>query len=79
MKYGPSEEYKSHVDFYDRDTRFFGNDVTKFGAHRKLLKVCYIVLCTFIGRRFTAECGGAVLKAQNCTCHHDLGPRFQHS
>ena len=39
MKYGPSEEYKSHVDFYDRDTRFFGNDVTKFGAHRKLLKV----------------------------------------
>jgi hypothetical protein len=38
MKYGPSEEYKSHVDFYDRDTRFFGNDVTKFGAHMQ--KVC---------------------------------------
>jgi hypothetical protein len=45
MKYGPSERYVSHVDYYDRDSRFFGNDVTKFGGQRIMTALLYLTTC----------------------------------
>ena len=45
MAYGPNEKYVSHVDFYDRDSRFFGNDVTKFGGQRIMTALLYLTTC----------------------------------
>jgi hypothetical protein len=45
MAYGPSEKYVSHVDYYDRDSRFFGNDVTKFGGQRIMTALLYLTSC----------------------------------
>lgn len=45
MKYGPHEQYTRHVDFYDRDSRFFGNDVTKFGGQRVMTALLYLTTC----------------------------------
>jgi hypothetical protein len=42
MQYGPSEKYTRHVDFYDRDERFFGNDVEKFGGQRIKTALLYL-------------------------------------
>lgn len=42
MQYGPSEKYTRHVDFYDRDERFFGNDVEKFGGQRIKTALMYL-------------------------------------
>jgi hypothetical protein len=45
MKYGPSEQYTRHVDYYDRDSRFFGNDLTKFGGQRIMTALLYLTSC----------------------------------
>jgi hypothetical protein len=46
MKYGPSERYVSHVDYYDSDdSRFFGDDVTKFGGQRVMTALLYLTTC----------------------------------
>lgn len=42
MQYGPSEKYTRHVDYYDRDERFFGNDVEKFGGQRVKTALVYL-------------------------------------
>lgn len=46
MKYGPSEEYTRHVDFYNRDERFFGNDIEKFGGQRIKTALLYLTSAT---------------------------------
>lgn len=47
MQYGPSEEYTRHVDYYNRDERFFGNDLDKFGGQR--IKTALLYLTTASG------------------------------
>eukprot|EP00892_Ulva_mutabilis_P001984 jgi/Ulvmu1/11787/UM008_0202.1 len=42
MQYGPSEEYTRHVDYYNRDERFFGNDIEKFGGQRIKTALLYL-------------------------------------
>jgi hypothetical protein len=45
MMYGPSEQYTRHVDYYDRDSRFFGNDLIKFGGQRIMTALLYLTTC----------------------------------
>ena len=45
MKYGPNEKYTSHVDYYERDTRFFGNDVLRYGGQRIMTALVYLTTC----------------------------------
>lgn len=46
MKYGPSEGYARHVDYYTEEERFFGNDVEKFGGHRIKTALLYLTSAT---------------------------------
>lgn len=46
MQYGPSEEYTRHVDYYNRDERFFGNNIEKFGGQRIKTALLYLTEAT---------------------------------
>ena len=49
MKYGENEQYVRHVDYYNREERFFGHDLEKFGGQRIKTALLYLT---------TAEKGG---------------------
>lgn len=49
MKYGENEQYVRHVDYYNREERFFGHDLEKFGGQRIKTALLYLT---------TAEEGG---------------------
>lgn len=49
MKYGENEQYVRHVDYYNREERFFGHDLDKFGGQRIKTALLYLT---------TAEQGG---------------------
>lgn len=49
MKYGENEQYVRHVDYYNREERFFGHDLDKFGGQRIKTALLYLT---------TAEEGG---------------------
>ena len=71
MAYGPEGQYTRHVDYYDRDSRFFGNDVTKFGGQRVMTALLYLTHCTGGETVFRKGITNAVGAA---SCQEGCGP-----
>lgn len=42
MQYGENEQYVRHVDYYNREERFFGHDLEKFGGQRIKTALLYL-------------------------------------